>query len=131
MDDGIITNDEAAILHVLAGSLGVSPGDTAECLSVIRGEEKNPFDDVEEDYSGKHMGDVSTYQGALIAALDDEVISEDEWSMLDSLRSITGIQPDQHAMIEEAIHSMADIDSNGQKSLDRLNRFNIVCPYNH
>ena len=40
MDDEIITDDEAAILHVLAGALGVSPSETAECLAVIRGEEK-------------------------------------------------------------------------------------------
>jgi hypothetical protein len=28
----------------------------------------------------------ATYQAALIAALDDEVISEDEWALLDHLR---------------------------------------------
>jgi len=131
MDDQIITDDEAAILHVLAGSLGVSPSDTAECLAVVRGEEKNPFDDMEEDYSGQQLGDVSTYQAALIAALDDEVISEDEWSMLNSFRTIIQLQPDQHAMIEEAIHAMAEVDSQGQRRLERLQRFNIVCPFNN
>ena len=130
MDDKIITDDEAAILHVLAGSLGVSPSDTAECLAVVRGEEKNPFDDMEEDYSGQQIGDVSTYQAALIAALDDEVISEDEWSMLNSFRAIIQLQPDQHAMIEEAIHAMSEVDSQGQRRLERLQRFNIVCPFN-
>ena len=130
MDDQIITDDEAAILHVLAGSLGVSPSDTAECLAVVRGEEKNPFDDMEEDYSGQQIGDVSTYQAALIAALDDEVFSEDEWSMLNSFRTIIQLQPDQHAMIEEAIHAMAGVDSQGQRRLERLQRFNIVCPFN-
>ena len=130
MDDQIVTDDEAAILHVLAGSLGVSPGDTAECLAVIRGEEKNPFDDLEEDYSGQQMGDISIYQAALIAALDDEVISEDEWFLLDSLRMFTEIQPDQHSMIEQAIRAMSDTDSSGERRLERLKRFNIVCPYN-
>ncbi len=129
MDDEIITDDEAAILHVLAGALGVSPSETAECLAVIRGEEKNPFDDLEEDYSGQLTGDVSTYQAALIAALDDDVISEDEWSMLDSFRTIIELQPDQHAMIEEAIKNMSNIDSKGQRRLEKLKRFNIVCPY--
>ena len=128
MDDQIITDDEAAILHVLAGSLGVSPSDTAECLAVVRGEEKNPFDDLEEDYSGQQMGDVSTYQAALIAALDDEVISEDEWALLDHLRRLLSIQPDQHAMIEEAIHAMADVDEQGQRRIERLERFMTVCP---
>ena len=130
MDDQIITDDEAVILHVLAGSLGVSPSDTAACLAVVRGDEKNPFDDLEEDYSGQNIGDVSTYQAALIAALDDEVISEDEWSMLNSFRTIIQLQPDQHAMIEEAIHAMAEVDSLGQRRLERFHRFNIICPFN-
>ena len=69
MNDEIVTDDEASILHVLANALGVSPGDTAECLSIVRGEEKNPFDQIEEDYSGHHLGDITTYQSALIAAV--------------------------------------------------------------
>ena len=97
---------------------------------MVRGEENNPFDDVEENYSGQQLGDVSTYQAALIAALDDDVISEDEWSMLDSFRTIIQLQPDQHAMIEEAIKTMSNIDSQGKRRLERLQRFNIVCPYN-
>jgi hypothetical protein len=75
------------------------------------------------------MGDVTTYQTALIAALDDEVITEDEWSMLNSLRTIIGIQADQHTMIEEAIRGMAEVDEDGNRRIERLNRFNTVCPY--
>ena len=130
MEDEIVTDDEATILHVLANALGVSPADTAECLSIVRGEEKNPFDDLDEDYSGHHLGDVTTYQSALIAALDDEIISEDEWSMLDVLRNIIGLQSDQHAMIEESIRSMSEIDDSGNRRIERLNRFNTVCPFN-
>ena len=129
MDDSIITNDEASILHVLAEALGVSPADTAECLAVVRGEERDPFTDDDEDYSGHHLGDVATYQSALIAALDDDVITEDEWAMLNTLRGIIGIQSDQHGMIEEAISAMGGEDDDGQKRLDRLERFNTVCPY--
>ena len=130
MNDEIVTDDEASILHVLANALGVSPGDTAECLSIVRGEEKNPFDNVEEDYSGHHLGDITTYQSALIAALDDEVITEDEWSMLDVLRKLIGMQPDQHAMIEESIRAMSEVDDNGERRIERLNRFSTVCPFN-
>lgn len=129
MDDSIITDDEASILHVLAVALGVNPSDTALCLAVVRGEEPNPFDGTEFDYSGHHTGDAITYQSALIAALDDEVITEDEWSMLTALRTLIGLQEDQHSMIEEAIHAMAEIDSNGLRRLERLNRFNTVCPF--
>ena len=130
MDDEIVTDDEASILHVLATALGVSPLDTAECLSIVRGEEKNPFDDMAEDYSGHHIGDVTTYQSALIAALDDEIITEDEWSMLDVLRKLIGLQADQHAMIEEAIRQMSEIDDLGERRIQRLNRFNTICPFN-
>ena len=86
MQDQIVTNDEAKILYVLSNALGISPADTAECMSIARGDQNNPFDEISEDYSGHHLGDVTVYQSALIAALDDEVISEDEWSMLDVLR---------------------------------------------
>ena len=49
------------------------------------------FDD-DTEFGGHHMGDATTYQSALIAALDDDVISEDEWAMLDHLRRIIGLQ---------------------------------------
>lgn len=129
LGDDIITSDEAQILKVLAEALGVRPSDTAECLSVARGETTDPFDELEEDYAGHRMGDAATYQTTLIAALDDEVISEDEWSMLNSLRTIIGLQEDQHTMIEESIRSMAEIDENGTRRIEQLNRFNTVCPY--
>ena len=90
--------------------------------------EASPFKN-EFDYSGHHTGDAITYQSALIAALDDEVITEDEWAMLTVLRTLIGLQEDQHSMIEEAIHSMAETDSNGVRRLERLKRFNTVCPF--
>ncbi|MCH1422267.1 MAG: hypothetical protein L7U62_02080 [Candidatus Poseidoniaceae archaeon] len=129
MEDSILTDDEAGILHILATALGIQPSDTALCLSIVRGDEKNPFDGTAFDFSGRHSGDVTTYQSALVAALDDEVITEDEWAMLTALRTIVGIQEDQHSMIEEAIHAMDDIDSNGVRRLERLQRYMTVCPF--
>ncbi|DAC50890.1 MAG: hypothetical protein CMA49_09010 [Euryarchaeota archaeon] len=126
LEDSIVTDDEAAILKILAATLGVQPSDTALCLSIARGEELNPFDEMGD--VELPMGTVSTYQSALIAALDDEVISEDEWALLDHLRRLLSIQPDQHAMIEEAIHAMADVDAEGQRRIQRLERFMTVCP---
>ena len=126
LEDSIVTDDEATILRILASTLGVSPSDTAFCLSIARGEELNPFD--ESDEIELSMGTVSTYQSALIAALDDEVITEDEWALLDHLRRLLSIQPDQHAMIEEAIHAMAEVDDQGQRRIERLERFMTVCP---
>ena len=126
LEDSIVTDDEAAILRILAATLGVQPSDTALCLSIARGEELNPFDEMGD--VELPMGTVSTYQSALIAALDDEVISEDEWALLDHLRRLLTIHPDQHAMIEEAIHAMADVDAEGQRRIQRLERFMTVCP---
>ncbi|MAH29284.1 MAG: hypothetical protein CL959_01190, partial [Euryarchaeota archaeon] len=80
LEDSIVTDDEAAILRVLGATLGVQPSDTAFCLSIARGEELNPFGEKEDVELA--MGTVSTYQSALIAALDDEVITEDEWALL-------------------------------------------------
>ena len=50
--------------------------------------------------------------------------------MLDVLRRIIGLQSDQHAMIEESIRSMSEVDDNGNRRIQRLNRFNTVCPFN-
>ena len=73
------------------------------------------------------MGTVSTYHSALIAALDDEIITEDEWALLDHLRRLLSIQPDQHAMIEEAIHAMSEVDDQAS-CIEQLERFMTVCP---
>ena len=129
LEDSIVTDDEAAILRVLSHALGVQPSDTALCISIAKGDERSQFDN-EESLMEMPMGSVSTYQSALIAALDDEVITEDEWALLDHLRKLLGIQPDQHGMIEEAIRQMADVDANGTRRIERLNRFNTVCPFN-
>ena len=128
LEDSIVTDDEAAILRILSHTLGVQPSDTALCISIAKGEEQSPFDK-DESLLEMPMGSVSTYQSALIAALDDEVITEDEWALLDHLRQLLGIQPDQHGMIEEAIHAMSDVDEQGRKRLERLERFMTVCPF--
>ena len=127
LDDSIVTDDEASILKVLAVALGISPSNVDDALDVARGIDPSPISNPEQ-YSSHQMGDVTTYQSALVAALDDEVITEDEWAMLDSLRNLFGIQPDQHALIEEAIRAMSESDENGVRRLERLERFNTVCP---
>ena len=127
LDDSIVTDDEASILKVLAVALGISPSNVGDALDVARGIDPSPISNPEQ-YSSHQMGDATTYQSALVAALDDEVISEDEWAMLDSLRNLFGIQPDQHALIEEAIRAMSESDENGVRRLERLERFNTVCP---
>ena len=128
LNDGIVTDDEASILKVLAVALGVQPSNVTEALDIARGLDPSPIMDA-AIYSAHQVGDATTYQSALVAALDDEVISEDEWAMLENLRALFGIQPDQHALIEEAISAMSESDENGERRLERLERFNTVCPY--
>jgi len=128
LEDDILTNDEASILKVLAVALGVSPGYVGAALDIARGIDPSPIEN-RDDYSSHHVGDATTYQSALVAALDDEVITEDEWAILESLRNLLGIQSDQHALIEEAIRAMSESDENGERRLQRLERFNTVCPY--
>jgi len=128
LDDDIVTDDESTIMKVLAVALGVQPSDVGDALDVARGIDPSPITDIEQ-YSKHQVGDATTYQSALVAALDDEVISEDEWAMLENLRTLLGIQPNQHALIEEAIRAMSSSDENGERRLERLERFNTVCPY--
>ncbi len=127
-EDAIVTDDEAQILRILAQALGVAPADTAECRALVAGEGAWPFDE-DSEYGGHHMGDATTYQSALIAALDDDVISEDEWAMLDHLRRIIGLQEDQHALIEESIRAMSEVDEDGQRRVERLERYLTVCSF--
>ena len=129
LQDNIVTDDEAAILKVLSTALGVDSSQTEDAMDVAKGIDPSPFDDP-NDYLEHRMGDVTTYQTALVAALDDEVITEDEWAIIENLRNMLGIQSDQHALIEEAIRSMSETDENGLRRLERLERFNTVCPYN-
>ena len=127
-DDAIVTDDEAQILRVLAGALGVAPSDTAECRSVVAGEVEWPFAE-ESEFIGHQTGDATTYQSALIAALDDDVISDEEWAMLDHLRRIVGLQENEHALIEESIRAMSEVDENGQRRIERLERYLTVCSF--
>ena len=75
LDDEIITSDEASILKVLAVALGLSPSAVGDALDVARGIDPSPIGDT-TDYESHQIGDVTTYQTALVAALDDEVISD-------------------------------------------------------
>jgi len=126
-DDEIVTSEEAEILKIIAVALDVQPSDTAELRSIVSGEVPNPFVLGKQEYTGYQVGDASMYQAALIAALDDEVITEDEWALVNHLRQLVGIQEDEHALIEEAIRATEGIDAMGQTRVERLERYLTVC----
>ena len=126
-EDEIVTDEESQILKVLAVALNVPEQETATCYEVISGQLPNPFTLSDEEYTGYQTGDASMYQAALIAALDDEVITEDEWALVNHLRQMVCIQEDEHALIEEAIRATEGVDANGASRIQRLERYLTVC----
>lgn len=126
--DDLISEDEMAILDVLASVFGLPKGTLGQCWAVLRGEVANPVGDGAR-YESRRIGDAATYQMALIAALDDSVITEDEWAMLDVLRRVMGIQPEEHALVEESVRNMAANHDEGSAFISRLDRFNTLHPF--
>ena len=126
LDDERITLDEAIILSLVSRSLNIpSDPETIEyCLSVARGQRASPFDEDEvESWDSRQQGDLAMYQAALIAALDDDVISTDEMAIIEALQEALGVQRHEHALIEEAIRATATEDEQGRRRVDRLNAF--------
>ncbi len=116
MEDNIVTDDEMAILNILTRSLGLEDDTAKYARSILNKVEKSPITSSQEDeWSHRHIGDATCYQSALIAALDDDVISDDEMAMLDCLRRAMGLQPNEHALVEESVREM--IENQGDERL--------------
>jgi|TARA_B100001741_G_C16288015_1_gene475467 hypothetical protein len=122
LDDEIITGDESQILSILAKSLDIDEITQKEIINSLKeGTDNYSFDPDLVEKPG--VGEASAYQSALIGALDDEVITEDEWALLDILRELMVIQPNQHSMIEESIRSrIMNLDGN-ENLMNRLDLF--------
>ena len=116
--DGIITDDEASILKVLSDSLRIQPSQSQLYLGIARGEEE---DDVEfpESVFENQPGDFALYQSALIAALEDDVITSDEWEMMTLLAEVMNIKESEHVMIEDSIRNMNQSSKSGVPLIDR------------
>jgi len=122
LDDGIITGDESQILSLLAKSLDLDENAQNEILGSLReGKDTPDFDYEIVEESG--IGEASAYQSALIGALDDDIITDDEWALLDILRELIGIQPNQHSMIEESVRSRLMSLGESENLLEKLDRF--------
>ena len=119
-----------SILTVIARAFAL-PGDVmGEAWNVLRDQIDNPIVPTNvHAYEKRQIGDATTYQTALIAALVDEVITEDEWAMLDVMRRVMGIQPEEHALIEEAVRGMAANVEDGESFVSRLDRYVTLHPY--
>tara|TARA_B100001996_G_scaffold171119_1_gene130540 strand:+ start:4209 stop:4649 length:441 start_codon:yes stop_codon:yes gene_type:complete len=122
LDDGIITGDESQILSILAKSLDIDEITQNEILGILReGKDSPEFDYEVVEEPG--IGEASAYQSALIGALDDDVITDDEWALLDILRELMSIQPNQHSMIEESVRSRLMSLGESENLLEKLDRF--------
>ena len=130
VEDDIVTDEEMSILSVIARAFAL-PGDImSDAWVALHNSGENPIDpDNAHAYETRQMGDATTYQTALVAALADEIITEDEWAMLDVMRRVMNIQPDEHALIEEAVRGMAANSENGESFVNRLDRYVTLHPY--
>ena len=128
MDDDIVTDDEMAILNILSNSLGLEDDTAKFARSILNQVEKSPITSAQEDeWSSRHIGDATCYQSALIAALDDDVISDDEMAMLDCLRRAMGLQPNEHALVEESIREMI-LNQGDNRLMTRLESYMTSFP---
>lgn len=124
LEDERITFDEATMLRIMGKALGVSPMDLPDCIAIAKGEMPSPMsENQEEEWSQREIGDSITYQALLVAALDDDEITEDEMAILDGFRSAIDLREDEHALIAEAIRATAPEDEMGVRRLERLDSF--------
>ncbi len=130
VEDEIVTDDEMSILRVIARAFALPDDIMGEAWDILREHVENPVDaNHVRAHEKRQIGDATTYQTALIAALVDEVITEDEWSMLDVMRRVMGILPGEHALIEEAVRAMASNVEDGESFVSRLDRYVSLHPY--
>ena len=130
VEDEIVTDDEMSILRVIARAFALPEGVMGDAWDILRNQIDNPVNPTDiRAHEKRQIGDATTYQTALIAALIDEVITEDEWSMLDVMRRVMGIQSGEHALIEEAVRAMASNVDDGDSFVSRLDRYVTLHPY--
>jgi hypothetical protein len=128
MEDKIVTDDEMTILNILTNCLGMDDETAKFARDILNQVEKSPITSTQEDeWSNRHIGDATCYQSALIAALDDEVISDDEMAMLDCLRRAMGLQPNEHALVEESVREMIE-NQDDERLMARLESYMTSYP---
>ncbi len=128
MEDEIVTEDEMAILNILANCIGLDEASAKFASAILNQIEKSPITSAQEDeWSKRHIGDATCYQSALIAALDDDVISDDEMAMLDCLRRAMSLQPNEHALVEESVKEMI-VNQGDDRLMTRLESYLTSFP---
>jgi len=130
MEDEILTDEESAILDVIASVMGLEPLDVQDSLAIANGSMSSPHNDDDiRAHNRRHLGDMALYQNVLITALDDEVITEDEMAMLDVLRRVLRLQSDEHAMMVEQIRLLASRSEGSERLTERMERYLVLHPF--
>ena len=130
MEDEILTDDESAILDVIASVMGLESTDVQDSLAIASGSMSNPHsDDDIRAHNRRRLGDMALYQNVLITALDDEVITDDEMAMLDVLRRVLRLQSDEHAMMVEQIRLLASRSEGSERLTERRERYLVRLPF--
>ena len=130
MEDEILTDEESAILDVIASVMGLETSDVQDSLAIANGSMLSPHtDDDIRLHSNRHLGDMALYQNVLITALDDEIITDDEMAMLDVLRRVLRLQSDEHAMMVEQIRLLASRSEGSERLTERMERYLVRHPF--
>jgi len=130
MEDDILTDDESAILDVIASVMGLGSSDVQDSLAIASGSMSSPHSDNDiRAHNRRHLGDMALYQNVLITSLDDEVITDDEMAMLDVLRRVLRLQSDEHSMMVEQIRLLASRSEGSERLTERMERYLVRHPF--
>jgi len=128
LEDNIITKDEDALLKIIREKLGISKEQTGDFEKNIRAGKTIRLD-AEEEEKLRAMShpdkDKEIYTGAVLEALADQKITEDEFAILNCLREAYHISLDEHDSIVEEMKAQVKAKGgpNAAFVLDRLNVF--------
>ena len=84
LEDGIITEDEEAILAALRDDLEISDEAHSAILDMVK---------MKTSTSGR---EIDTYTSALSQALEDGLVTDDEQAILEALRDALNISDEEH-----------------------------------
>ena len=115
-EDGIISEDEVGILVILAQALGLDEEQRAGAHIRIRTASDS------EDGAQPESGEDEVYRAALVAALHDDTVSDDELALLNTLAKAMELGDEERKAAETMVRSDTNDGLEGSR-LDRLERF--------
>ncbi len=114
-EDGVISEDEVGILLILAQTLGLTEDERAGAHLRIRTHSQD------DDAPPSEVEEGEIYRAALIAALHDERVSDDEIALLQTLAQVMNLGDTELRAAETMVRSEVNEGIEGSR-LDRLER---------